>query len=65
MRSYSEHPLGRLLDMGVLATINTDDPAICGIDLDYELNVAAPMAGLTSAQVERARANAETIAFGI
>jgi adenosine deaminase len=43
---YSAHPLRVYLKRGVLATINTDDPRISGIDLRYEYEVAAPAAGM-------------------
>jgi len=60
---YPSHPLRRFLEMGILATINTDDPGISGIDLPYEYNVAAPKAGLSEAQIRQAQRNALTIAF--
>jgi adenosine deaminase len=61
---YASHPLKRFLEMGLLATINTDDPGISGIDLDYELRHAAPAAGLSPELIAQAQANAEKIAFG-
>jgi adenosine deaminase len=60
---YPSHPLKTFLERGILATINTDDPGISGIDLPYEFNVAAPKAGLTDAQIRQAQENALTIAF--
>jgi adenosine deaminase len=60
---YASHPLRRFLDAGLLATINTDDPGISGIDLAYELDVAAPAAGLSEDQVIRSLENAWQIAF--
>jgi adenosine deaminase len=60
---YASHPLRQFLEHGVLATINTDDPAISGIDLPYELRVAAPAAGLSPAQIRQAQRNAIEIAF--
>jgi adenosine deaminase len=61
--SYEAHPLRPFLERGLLATINTDDPTVSGIDLDYELEVAAPRAGLTPAQVREAQRNSLEIAF--
>lgn len=61
--SLDEHPLKDFLDRGILATINTDDPTISGIDLKHELEVAAPRAGLTPEQIRRAQENALAIAF--
>lgn len=60
---YASHPLKKFLEAGLLATINTDDPAISGIDLAHELDVAAPAAGLDEKQVVRALENAWEIAF--
>jgi adenosine deaminase len=60
---YSAHPLRQFLELGLLATINTDDPGISGIDLHYEYNVAAPAAGLTQEQILRAQLNALEVAF--
>jgi adenosine deaminase len=60
---YGSHPLRRFLEAGLLATINTDDPGISAIDLPYELDVAAPAAGLDEAQVVQALENAWQIAF--
>jgi adenosine deaminase len=60
---YPSHPLKKFLESGLLATINTDDPGISGIDLAYELDVAAPAAGLNESQIIRALENAWEIAF--
>lgn len=60
---YASHPLKKFLEAGLLATINTDDPGISGIDLAYELDVAAPAAGLDEAQINQSLRNAWEIAF--
>jgi adenosine deaminase len=60
---YASHPLKGFLERGLLATINTDDPGISGIDLAYEYEVAAPAAGLSAEQIAQARRNAAEIAF--
>jgi adenosine deaminase len=46
---YASHPVKALLESGLLLNLNTDDPAISGIDLRHEFEVAAPKAGLDSA----------------
>ncbi len=61
--SFAAHPLKQFLAHGLLATINTDDPVISGIDLRHEYEVAAPAAGLTTAEIERAQRNSLEIAF--
>ncbi len=60
---YASHPLRTFLERGLLATINTDDPGVSGIDLRYEYEVAAPAAGLTVAQIHQAQRNGLAIAF--
>lgn len=60
---YASHPLRQYLELGLLATINTDDPGISGIDLPYEYEKAAPAAGLTKAQIHQAQQNSLEIAF--
>lgn len=60
---YASHPLRRFLEIGLLGTINTDDPGISGIDLLYEYEVAAPAAGLTQEQIHQAQRNALEVAF--
>ncbi|MEI5640161.1 MULTISPECIES: adenosine deaminase [unclassified Pseudoalteromonas] len=57
------HPLKQFLQHGVLATINTDDPAVQGIELDNEYNHAAAVAGLDNNLIQQAQANAVEIAF--
>lgn len=59
----ASHPLKGWLEAGLLATINTDDPAISNIDLPYEYNIAAPAAGLNKALSRQAQKNALQIAF--
>jgi adenosine deaminase len=60
---YASHPLKQFLEKGIHATINTDDPGISAIDLDHELTVAAPLAGLTSNDIQQARWNSLDAAF--
>lgn len=59
----AKHPLKTFLDHGILASINTDDPAVEGIEIAYEYQVAAPAAGLSQADMEKAQANALEIAY--
>ena len=61
--TFDPHPLRRMLEAGLLATINTDDPGISGITLKHEYEVAAPAAGLTDRQISQAQANALETAF--
>lgn len=61
--SLAQHPLKIFLEHGVLASINTDDPAVQGIDIQHEYRVAAPAAGLTPEQIRQAQINGLEIAF--
>ncbi|TQF72703.1 adenosine deaminase [Pseudoalteromonas luteoviolacea] len=61
--SIEAHPLKQFLDHGILATINTDDPAVQGVELDNEFAKAAPLAGLSESDIQKAQRNAVEIAF--
>jgi adenosine deaminase len=63
VRDFASHPLRLFLEKGICATMNTDDPGISAIDLDFELNIAAPLAGLSGEQIARARLNSLEAAF--
>ncbi|QUI69320.1 adenosine deaminase [Pseudoalteromonas sp. M8] len=63
VESLTTHPLKAFLDHGVLATINTDDPAVQGIELDNEYSHAAAAAGLDFSDIHKAQRNAVEIAF--
>lgn len=54
MASLAEHPLKTFLEHGVLASINTDDPAVQCIDIIHEYTVAAP-APAESRQIQQAQ----------
>jgi len=60
---YPVHPVRRILEAGIVANLNTDDPAISGIDLRHEFEVAAARVGLSPAQTRKAQANALEMAF--
>ncbi|MET4694026.1 adenosine deaminase [Endozoicomonas lisbonensis] len=61
--NIESHPLKQFLAHGILATINTDDPAVEGIDLPHEYEVAAPAAGLNQGDIRQAQENGLTIAY--
>ncbi len=61
--TWDEHPLGRFLERGLAATINTDDPSISGIDLAHEYRVAQAELGLDEAALLRCQENALAAAF--
>ncbi|WP_330982582.1 MULTISPECIES: adenosine deaminase [Enterobacterales] len=61
--TLARHPLKTLLEHGVLASLNTDDPAVQGVDIIHEYEIAAPEAGLSAAQIRQAQINGLEIAF--
>lgn len=61
--SYRDHPLGRLLAAGIVATLNTDDPSISGIDLPHEYRVARDELGLGADELATLQRNALAAAF--
>ncbi len=63
VNDYLDHPIKRFLELGLLATLNTDDPGISGINLVYEYEVAASLAGLLPHQICQAQLNALETAF--
>ncbi|MBJ7220786.1 MULTISPECIES: adenosine deaminase [unclassified Brenneria] len=63
VESLDQHPLLHFLRHGIAATINTDDPAVQGIEIKHEYQVAAPLAGLTAKETRQAQENGLTIAF--
>ena len=62
-RTLEVSPLKIFLDHGIKATINTDDPAVEGIELKHEYDIAAPAAGLSLEQIKQAQINGVDIAF--
>ena len=63
VESYAKHPLRKFLEEDILATINTDDPGISAIDLPYEYEQAAKLAGLSADQIVQAQRNSIKVAF--
>ncbi|ELN8814509.1 adenosine deaminase [Salmonella enterica subsp. enterica serovar Dublin] len=61
--SLADHPLKTFLEHGVLASLNTDAPAVQGVDIIHEYHVAAPAAGLSREQIRQAQINGLEIAF--
>ncbi|MBO1520514.1 adenosine deaminase [Oceanisphaera pacifica] len=59
----SEHPIHTFLAQDIRVCLNTDDPAVQGIELRHEYNNAAKAAGLTPAHTRRCQENALAMAF--
>ncbi|GHH86555.1 aminodeoxyfutalosine deaminase [Streptomyces sulfonofaciens] len=63
VRTLEEHPLKKLVDAGVLVTINSDDPPMFGTDLNNEYAVAARLLGLDEQGVAGLARNAVEASF--
>jgi adenosine deaminase len=63
VESYRDHPVRLLFEQGLLVNLNTDDPAISGIDLAHEYETAAREAGLSADQSRQSQLNALEMAF--
>lgn len=48
---YANHPVKYLFDKGVKVNINTDDPELLGIDLDFEYNILRDKFGFTEKEL--------------
>ena len=62
-KNLSSHPLKSFIDHGILATLNTDDPAVENIELPHEYEVAAPAAGLSLDDIRKCQSNGLKISF--
>jgi aminodeoxyfutalosine deaminase len=61
--SLEAHPIRRLVDAGVIVTLNTDDPGMFGADLATEFRIAEEIFGLTPDQLSTIRQNAMDFRF--
>ncbi|ABM03272.1 adenosine deaminase [Psychromonas ingrahamii 37] len=61
--SFAKHPIKTFLAHGVLACLNSDDPAVEGIELAHEYQVAATKVGLNQDQIRQAQINGLEVAF--
>ncbi|MFD9126024.1 adenosine deaminase [Kitasatospora sp. NPDC059571] len=61
--TLADHPLRRMLDAGLLATVNSDDPAYFGGYVDENLTGTAAALGLTDDQVRTLARNSFEAAF--
>ncbi|MBQ2770780.1 MAG: adenosine deaminase [Clostridia bacterium] len=61
--SYEEHPLKKLMDMGMLCTINTDNMILSDINLDKEYDRCLNQMGLTYEDLIRCNINSVKACF--
>ncbi|MDE3149531.1 MAG: adenosine deaminase, partial [Acidobacteriota bacterium] len=61
--SFAAHPLRRAFDLGLLVTVNSDDPAFFGSDLVNELLLAHSEQGFTREELRQLAANSIRASF--
>jgi len=61
--SLTEHPLPRMVEAGLLVTINSDDPPMFSTTLNNEYGIAADLLGLDEAGLKALAGNAVTASF--
>lgn len=59
----SKHPIKTFLNNGLLVCLNTDDPAVQGIELKGEFELANRVLGFTDAEITQLQKNAVEMAF--
>lgn len=62
-KNLSEHPLPKILEAGVPATLNTDDPSIFGTTLPQEIEICRREMKLSQQQLDKMWAIAEATTF--
>ena len=65
VESLESHPVRQLYDAGLPITINTDDPAVCGITLTDEYMLLVERFGFTLAEIEGLIETARHAAFNM
>lgn len=63
VRDIKQHPLKRMLDMGLMVTINSDDPAYLGGYINENYIAAAKALNLTKEELERIAKNSFMASF--
>lgn len=63
IRNMAHHPLVDMLDVGLMATLNTDDPSVSDCTLTDEYEIAANVLGLGYAELRAMTLNAAKAAF--
>jgi aminodeoxyfutalosine deaminase len=61
--TFAAHPLRRYFDMGLLVTVNSDDPAFFGSDLEHEYLLAHTQQGFTRDELRLLAANSFRASF--
>jgi adenosine deaminase len=63
VKDLSKHPLKTFLDFGIKACLNTDDPAVQGIEIKHEFELAQQVLQLTDDDITQLQNNAIEVSF--
>lgn len=63
VKDISTHPIKTFLQRGVLACLNTDDPAVEGIEIKHEFDIAQSIVNLTDKEIQQVKQNAIQMSF--
>jgi len=61
--NLSQHPLKVFLDYGIKACLNTDDPAVQGIEIKHEYDVAQQVLKLSDNEINQLQKNSVDVCF--
>jgi adenosine deaminase len=61
--NIAEHPVKQFLALGLNVCLNTDDPAVEGIELQHEFQLAVDVLGLNAQQISQLQQNALSASF--
>lgn len=63
VKDLSQHPLKAFLDFGIKACLNTDDPAVQGIEIRHEYKVAQEVLKLSDIEISQLQKNSVDVCF--
>lgn len=63
VKDLSQHPLKQFLDFGLKACLNTDDPAVQGIEIKHEFTLAENTLHFTDIEISQLQKNAVDVSF--
>ena len=63
VKDLSQHPLKEFLNFGIKACLNTDDPAVQGIEIKHEFDVAQHTLQLNDSQISQLQKNSIAVSF--
>lgn len=63
VKDLSKHPIKTFLDNGIKVCLNTDDPAVEGIEIKHEFTLAKNLLALTNAEISQLQQNALDVCF--